>query len=258
MPSAKDIQLNDDTAFLLIGDGGTHKSWFIGTCPSPIYVFDFDKGMDIHAGRSDIDYDTFKELQRGQKLEKENSVLAAQGHYEYGKAWPAFLKKLNDLGQQIDRGQCPYKTIAVDSLTLAAECCMSYVLNENNRTATEQRDWQTFGSNMKVLFSQLTGWPLTKVLTAHIKRDENLVTGAIEKLPLISGQSAGVVPVFFPEVYYTEANTKTENGKRITSFTFRCQQDNVHKQAKSRKFFLTDGLPTDYREIMKVVAARTK
>lgn len=257
MPSAKDIQLNDDTAFLLIGDGGTHKSWFIGTCPSPIYVFDFDKGMDIHAGRADIDYDTFKELQHGQKLEKDG-VLAASGHYEYGTAWPAFLKKLNEIGAMIDKGTCPYKTIGVDSLTLAADACMSYVLRENKRSVPEIRDWGAFGSNMNVLFSQLTGWPLTKVLTAHIKRDENPITQAIEKLPLISGQSSGKVPVFFPEVYYTEANTKTEGDKRKTTFTFRCQQDNVHKQAKSRKFNLTDGLPTDYREIMKVVAARTK
>lgn len=255
MPSAADIRLDGPAAFLLIGDGGTHKTFFIGTCPSPIYVFDFDKGMDVHAGRSDITYDTFKELPRGEKLEKEGQ-LEQEGWHVCGKAWPAFLKKLNEIGRAIDKGECPYKTIAVDSLTLAADACMNFVLSENNRTQMEQRDWGAFASNMNVLFGQLTGWPLVKVLTAHIKRDENLVTGAVEKLPLISGQSSGKVPVFFPEVYYTEAKTETKGDKRVTTFTFRCQQDTVHKQAKSRKFNLSDGTPTDYREIMKIVSAR--
>jgi len=255
MPNAADIQIGTDASFLLVGDGGTHKTYFIGAAPPPIYVFDLDKGMSIHAGRADIDYDTFRELPYGRKLDPKGKVFRAEdGWYEWGTAWPAFIAKLNEIGRAIDAGTCKYRTVGVDSLTMLTDIAQSYILKANNRTAMEQRDWGAFLSNMTTVFSQLTGWPLVKILTAHIKRDENDLTKTVEKLPLVPGQFAGKVPVLFDEVYFTDFKStpvKAGEAARNMQWFLQTQPDGVIKQAKSRSYNVPSGTPTDFREVMK-------
>jgi hypothetical protein len=252
MPNAADIQIDTDASFLLVGDGGTHKSFFIGTCPSPIYVADTDKGMAIHRGRSDIDYDTFKELPPDEKLTT-TGRFQGEGWYEYGTAWPALLAKINEIGRSIDSGTCKYRTIGVDSLTMCTSICQSYILKQNKRKQMEIQDWGTFLNNMTALFSQLTGWPLIKVLTAHIMRDENLVTKAIEKLPLVPGKFSGVVAAMFDETYH--AMVKFEPNKP-GAWTLQTQQDATVKFAKSRKYDLPNNTPTDFAHVLKHIQSK--
>lgn len=248
MPNAADIRIDDNASFLLVGDGGTHKTWFIGTCPGPIWIGDTDKGMAVHQGRTDIDYDTFKELPYGEKLEK-SGRFQGEGWYEWGKAWPALIKKINEIGKSIDLGTCKYRTIGLDSLTMATNICQSYIMAQNNRREMQIQDWGAFLNNMTTLYSQLTGWPLIKVATAHIQRDENQVSKVTEKIPLVPGKFAGVVPVLFDEVYYTEIK---DNKWIITT------RDSIMKQAKSRKYDVPNGTPTDFREVLKFIQAKVK
>lgn len=260
MPNAGDIKLDTDASFLLVGDGGTHKTWFIGSCPAPIYIFDTDKGMSIHAGRSDIDYDTFKELPKGQKL-TDKGRMKEDGWYEWGTAYPALLAKFNEIGRTIDAGTCKYKTLAVDSLTMLTDIAQSYILKQNGRDTMEIRDWGAFLSNMTVLFSSLTGWPLVKVLTAHVKRDENQLSQVVEKLPLVPGQFAGKVAVLFDEVYYTNVDTTAASkpggtGKeRSSKFWLQTCSDSVVKQAKSRKYNVPNGTETSWDAVLKHINA---
>ena len=261
MPNAADIKPAEHTSFLLIGDGGTHKTWFIGTCPQPSYTFDLDAGMGIHAGRADMDYDTFKELPRG---EIPTDRQRREGFYEWGLAWPAILNKINEIGKRMDEAEkagqpLPYKTLAFDSLTLLTDVALTFVLRSNSGPSNPtgvfkdgRQMWQPILNNMSALFSQFTGWQVTKVLTAHVKRDENPLSDNVEKLPLVPGQFAGKVGVYFDEVYYTESFTDS----RGTSFTSKCQQDGTLKMAKSRKFNLKNGFTTDFREIVKLIEAR--
>lgn len=241
MPSAADISNSSTASFLLVGDSGTHKSFFIGTCPSPIYVFDFDDGMAIHAGRADIEYDTFKEAPRGVKVSSTSKLKL----YEWGTAWPAFLKKINEVGASIDKGECKFKTLGFDSLTLLTDICQSFILKQNGRDLMQKQDWGAFLSNMSEVFSQLTSWPLVKVMVAHIRRMENDLTKVEEKLPLIPGQFSGKVSIYFDEVYYTEAKTTT--GK--TSWSLISQPTSIIRQAKSRRYNVPDGVPTSYESL---------
>lgn len=251
MPSGADISIDDNTAFLLVGDGGTHKTFFIGTCPQPSFTFDLDAGFAIHQGRADMDFALFKEVSQGVKLtdwQKEN------GWYEWGMAWPAIKNKLNEIGKSMDTGECKYKTLAFDSLTMLTDCALTYILKAHatpdNPTGVfkdGRQMWQPFLSNMSELFGQFSAWPVTKILTAHIKRDENITMGTTEKLPLVSGQFAGKVGVFFDEVYYTEVK---RDANKKESFIFKCHQDGMIKMAKSRKYNLPDELATDYQAIM--------
>lgn len=256
MPSGADIQLTDSTSFLLIGDGGTHKSFFIGTCPSPIYVFDCDNGNAIWTGRTDVHFDLYKEASRGQKL---TDWQKAQGWYEWGTAWPAVLRKLNEIGKAIDAGTCQYKTLGIDSLTLLTDICLSYITKSNGGDFKDGRQlWGVFLNNMSELFSQLTAWPLIKVLTAHVKRDENPLQGTTEKLPNVPGQFSGKVGVYFDEVYYTEVKVEGVSPNRTQTFVLRTLQDGTIKQAKSRKFNVPDGTVTDYQAILRWVQGRKK
>lgn len=261
MPNAGEIQPLSDASFLLVGDSGTKKTTFLGTLPPPIYIFDTDKGIAPLAGRADIWYDTFRELPKGQALSK-SGRFQDEGWYEYGTAWPAFLKKLNELGKSIDDGTCIFKSVSVDSLTMLTDIAISYILKANNRVNMERQDWGAFLSNMTTVFSQLTGWPLVKVLTAHIKRDENQLTQVIEKLPLVPGQFGGKVSVLFDEVYFTNVDSEPVKtavvggtGKeRNLKFWLQTSPDAVVRQAKSRKYNLPNGTPTDFNEVMKHIA----
>lgn len=257
MPNAKDIPIDTECSILLVGDSGTKKTTFIGTCPQPSWTADFDKGFAVHAGK-DMDYDMFKELPYGEKLDPKGTRFTnANGWYEYGTAWPAYLKRINEIGKQIDAGTCPYKTISpCDSLTLMTDVAMHFVLTENKRRAPEQRDWQAFLNNMSEVFSQLTAWPLVKVFTAHIKRDENQLTGATEFLPLVPGQFSGKVSVYFDEVYFTQVTTAMENQKAVSKYTLKTSQGGGYKQAKSRLYNVPDGTPTDFNAVLKFIEAR--
>ena len=118
MPNAKNISSTRHN-ILLIGDSGTHKTWFVGTVPG-VYVFDFDVGMATLRGL-DIEYDTFKDLA---KLDSAGGPLKAtdfdnqNGLYTYGQGWNAFYKRFLEIGKLIEKKdpKAP-KAIAFDSLT---------------------------------------------------------------------------------------------------------------------------------------------
>lgn len=249
MANTKDIRPDPNASILLVGDSGTHKTYFLGTCPKP-YVFDFDNGLRTIRGL-DVEYDTFKEAPKGASMKKGGSL----GLYEYGTAWPAFLTKLNEIGRLIDEGKCPYQTLAVDSLTTLTDVCQSYILKQNNRERMEIQDWGAFLQLMSTVFSQLTGWPILKVLTAHIRRMENDLTKLEEKLPLVPGQFAGRVPVYFDEVYYTEVAPKNPakpaDGLRWHIVT---TPSAIVRQAKSRHN-VPSGTETSYEAIKQYLNA---
>jgi hypothetical protein len=228
MANAKDIQPEGNSSILLIGDSGTHKTYFLGTCPKP-YIFDFDNGMLVNRGK-DIEYDKFIDAPKGGKAKPE------QGIYEHGTAWFAYIKKVNEIGALLDTGKCPFKTLGLDSLTMMADLCMNMVLKNNGRDLPTQADWGAFLKAMKTTVQQLNSWPIQVVLTAHIKRDMNDLTQTVEKLPLISGQFSGLVSVLFNEVYFTEAAADKDGKMKFWLVT---QQTVNIKQAKS-----TLGVPT--------------
>jgi hypothetical protein len=251
MPTTEDIKLDENTSILLIGDSGTSKTTFFGTCPKPLYVIDTDKGMSALAGVKGIGFDTFKELGHGEKAP--TGKMKDEGFYEWGTAYPAIIQKINEVGRLIDAGKCDFKVIGIDSLTMLTDVATSYILKQNSkRYISDYKDgrqfWGTFLNNMSELFGQLTAWPIIKVVTAHVRRDENQLTGVTEQLPLMPGQFSAKVSVYFDEVYFTDV----VKGK----YFLHTQTDAVRRQARSRKFKLPTGVvPTDYRAIMEHVAA---
>jgi hypothetical protein len=244
MPSAKDIKLDDATSFFLIGDGGTGKTSFIGTCPKPVFNFDTDNGMARLAGQDGIEFETYKELDQNVPIAKWQEKQG--GWYEWGTAYPKIKAKLSEIGKTMDTGECKYKTIGIDSLTLFYDLLFSYTEKERGSPYKDGR--QQWGDVLDIatsFYSQFTNWPIIKVVTTHVQRVENKLTQGIEKLPLIGGKFSGKAGILFDEVYYTER----VNGVMIAHTV----QDGSLTQAKSRKYNLPDKTELNYNKIMEQV-----
>lgn len=239
-----DLKVEGKPSILLVGDGGTGKTMFLGTCPDP-YIFDFDKGVASLRGIQSVEYDMFKDAPRGSKVfDPDNGI------YPWGTAWPAFIKRLNEIGEQMDSGTCKYKTLGLDSITTLSDICMNYVLKADNHQGNPQI--QHWGSQIQLLQStmdQLTSWDIIRIVTAHIQRNTNDVTQVVEQLPLVTGKLAGKISIYFDEVYYMAV--KTDGDKR--KYTLVTQSTGMIKSARSR-FRVPDGTEALWPAIAKYVS----
>jgi hypothetical protein len=252
MANAKDITSNDGNV-LIIGDGGTWKTRFLGSVPG-IYVFDFDKGMASLRGQ-DVEYDTFKDAGRTVKSRTADGKAAsydfvepgpklqAAGIYRYGSAWDAFYKKFLDIAAKIEAGKGP-RAIGFDSLTMMSMCAANKILKDTGHEFPHQGTWGAHHDYFKMIFGMATAWPIRFICTAHVQRDENDISKNVEKLPLLVGKLAGLVPVFFDEVWYTEM----VGGKAI----IHTMQDASLKQAKSR-WNVPDKTPLTWEAMQKYI-----
>jgi hypothetical protein len=249
MANTSELAGNPFPGIMLIGDNGTHKTYFAGTCPKP-YIFDFDKNLTILRGKS-IEYDTFRDAPNGSKVH--NPEL---GIYPYGTGWSAFIKRLNEIGQQIEDGECPFQTLVFDSLTFAGNLALNYVKKEtnfNHKDPVDQGRWGMQSGLLETVLDQLTSWPVIKVCVCHIQRDTNQVTQSMEKLPLLTGKFAAKAPGYFSEVYFTDVESKGANGEQ--KFVLRTKQTTVLKCAKS-PLGVPDGSETAWSSVEKALSAK--
>lgn len=222
-----------DANILIIGDTGTRKTMFLSTIPNS-YTFDFDKGMAVNRGK-DMEYDTFRDAPTGSPIVIPPLTPWAQG-------WPAFIKKLNELGTLIAAGKGP-KVINLDSLTFMSELAMNHVLSCQKDPVMHQGSYGAQQQYIKMVLGQLTAWPIRLVATAHIQRNDNDITGITEKLPLLTGKLAGLISAYFDEVYFTDAGIGGDP-------TFLTKATPSMRQAKSR-WNVPDKTKMDWAEISK-------
>lgn len=244
MPSTKDMLANPYPSILLIGGNGTHKTYFIGTCPKPL-LLDFDGTKAVLRGK-DVDYFMFKDAPKDSKV-----VDPEKGIYKWGEAYPAFLKKINEIGATIEKQ--PYQTLGMDSLTSFGRIVLNYVLKETGyipdaRHPIDQGLWGYQWMVMQTAIEQINSWPVIKVLTAHVQRDTNTVSTVTELLPLTTGKFAGIVPTLFDEVWYCE----TAGTGKDQKFILRSNQDGFMKSAKS-PLGVPDKTPLEWSEVAKYV-----
>ena len=240
MSNTKDLVGGENNPkILLVGDGGTHKTWFLTQIPN-IFVFDFDKGMAIARG-TNVEYQTFKDAPQKAK------AMESQGIWSWGTAWPKFINKLNEIGERIDKGE--RIPIGIDSLTTMSAICMNYVQKGDGRKQEDARRIQDWGAQiqlMEMVMDQLTAWPVPLVVTAHIQRNTNDITETIEMLPLLTGKLAGKVGIYFDEVYYTQVKGKGDKKE----FVLQTESYGLVKQAKTR-YGVPDGTPTEWEVVKK-------
>lgn len=187
-------------SIMIIGDSGTHKTFFLGTLPK-CYVFDFDAGMATLRGK-DVDYDTFKDAGKGVKVTPQQSETL--GLYQFGDGWSRFCDKLQAMGDKARAGTLPYNFIGFDSLSFMTLLSRNRALIENDAKKPHQGVYGDENHFLTVVFNEIVTWPVRIVATAHIMRDTNELTKVTEKLPALTGKLAARLPSYFDEVYYVD------------------------------------------------------
>lgn len=228
MPSSKDFQGRKTPSILLVGDGGTEKTRFSVQAPD-VFVFDIDAGLASTHDLPEFQYQTFKDAPY-----KSKAINEAMGFYPWGTAWTKFFEHLNDkVWPEIEKGTFPHKWIVVDSLTMLSVQCFGYIIKTAGHTGDSAPTLPEHGSFLALMenvLSQLAAWPVGLILTAHVKRDDNLVMGTKEYLPLVSGQLSARLGVYFDEVWYTEVQGTGASRKVV----IKTAAEGTYKQAKSR------------------------
>jgi hypothetical protein len=228
------------SSFLFVGDSGTGKTKLSGSFPKP-YVFDFDNGirsLGPEFAKSNA-YATFGEAPYKMK--------ARPGQYEYGKAWPAFYDRVNEVGALIDAGKWPYITMVFDSLTLLQEIAMTNVLlgmGKPNEKFIDPGMWGAQQKAIQSLIQNINTWPGLKIFTAHVQRDKNDITGITEMLPLVTGKLAGKIGIFFDEIYFCEVEGVGQARKHV----IKTQSTASMRQCRTR-MQVPDGAPAHFSSI---------
>lgn len=216
-------------SILVIGDAGTQKTRFLAGCPRP-YIMDFDYGLQS-AREFDFDFDTFKDAPWTPS--GVGTVDPERGIYPWGTAWNKIISRIDDeIYKEIHAKTWPYLTLGLDSLTTLANQSLNSVLKNAGKTGKANPEVQHWGQqlrNLEVLIEEIATWPVILVMTAHIKRDDNLVVGEKEFLPLVGGQFGSRVGIYFTDVYYT----KVVGSGKDRKVTFMTEPQGLYKMAKS-------------------------
>lgn len=231
MPNTSDIT-SVASNILLVGDAGTHKTFLAGSIPDN-YIFDFDKGVAVLRDRA-VEYDTFKDLARfgpGGSAYLATPWHNEQGLYTWGLGWDAFYKKFLEVVDRIEKKDPKIKAITFDSLTMMSFLAVNKILRDTNQPAPHQGTWGAHHEYFKAIFSMATALPVRIVATAHVQRTDNDLTTNVEKLPLLAGKLAGLIGVFFDEVWYCDTK-RNASGK--AEFSIVTATDGTFRQAKSR------------------------
>lgn len=223
MANTKDLALKPNPSILIVGDSGTHKTHFLGAVPGN-FIYDFDDGLAVLRGQ-DVEYDRFTDAPHGSKR-----FDPKKGIFAWGKGYPAFLNHLNKLGELIDKGEGP-RAISFDSLTLLSQLMMNYAMLDEgkDKTKPEIQHWGAQMELMKTVMKQMTSWPITFICTAHIQRDVNGLTQQTEMLPLLTGKLAGMIGIYFDEVWFAQPPGGTPKVYKIKT-----ESSSIMRQAKSR------------------------
>ena len=253
MPNTRDEKTSAYPSILVIGENGTHKTYFIGTAPKP-FLFDFDKTKRVLQGK-DVEFAVFRDAPYGSKI-----VRPELGIFSYGDAYPRFLDKINEIGKLMEKGTCPWETLALDSLTFFGNIALNHVLKNstaNNAEAMRKGsgsiDPGTWGQQMRLIetvLDQFTSWDVIKIVSAHVQKDENTVLGTMEKLPYVTGKLAGKIGAYFDEICYAETEGKAPDQK----FVFRTSKDTILRQAKSPSG-VPDRSPIEWKAVEKYLFA---
>lgn len=254
MPSSADLKKKSFPKILVVGDGGTGKTRFAASCPSP-YIFSFDDNLDS-AAEFAFDYDMFKDAP-WKAIESKQAHDPSIGIYPWGTGWDRMVDKLDDvLWPQVKAGTLPYKTIVIDSITTMANLSINQVLKLDNKTGRTNPQVQHWGQqlrNLETVIEEICSWPVMVVVTAHVRRDENLLAGGIELLPLVGGQFGAKIGIYFSEVYYM----KVEGSGKDKKVTFQTEQQGLYKMAKSGKN-VPNGTEAKWSAVEKYLIGGTK
>ena len=207
---AKETALTGFHRVLLMGDSGTGKTHFIGTMPKP-FVADFDRGLSTLLGKD----------------------VKAVAYTKEG--WQEFKNEVTRWRKEGPQYDC--ETFVLDSLTMASEAAMTYVLKKNGRVSGQPTiaDWGEAIREVKDVLDWITTLQCNVAVTAHIQLEKDEMLGDIQYRPLIFGKDLpNRLGIWFDEVYATTVTTTLKDGQTVTKYRLQVRPDARNKMIKSR------------------------
>lgn len=191
LKSAATISVEEYT-FLLYGHAGAGKTTMIGTFPKPILFFNPTAENSVRTLRR-FPYTLYFDIP--------DSITLAE--------------KINRVEENIAKGNFPFRTVAVDSLSFLVDMLVSErrrAQEERGRGLT-QADWGVVANETREIIERINSWPgCQKVWTAGVDTEKDDLTGDIEGYPKMFKTLQRTVWNSMDVVLYLEAG-KTPQGK---------------------------------------------
>jgi energy-coupling factor transporter ATP-binding protein EcfA2 len=196
--NTKDRKRSDNKHILIIGDSGSGKTTLLDSFPKPLFVADFDNGLDVLAGK-DVTYEEYFDAP------------------DKPEAWIRFMA---DLKRWHKEGP-PGKTIAVDTLTSAADCALRNQLKVVGRGTgnIQQGDWGKAISDVKDALGFLSTLPCNVVVNTHFRMLQDEMS-MMHYVPLLYGKDLpSKVYTYFQDVWRTFVDLKIgKDGKPTVAY----------------------------------------
>ncbi len=236
---------NQSSNIIVYGDFGSGKTSSLATAVKPVHIDSFDPGGS--------------KVDRLAKLIEDGSIIVdSQYEQDNWKVPYAYREYERQFKEKLDMGYFNFiGTYVVDSLTRFASSVMYEGLKIPHKTgqgagrsrAGEIPELKDYLVQQFTLIDWLSKWaslPCNVVVTGHIDRVKDEVSGKIETGLLLPGKAATQVPIAFDEVWLT----CVEKGE----YMFRVKSDNYYR-AESRMggSVFRELEPQDYKRLFKMV-----
>jgi len=185
---------------------GAGKTRLAKTCRLPVLVHSFDPGGtltltdDIEAGRVFVDT----------RFEGEN--------FENPRAFDLLISELRDLERQKVFEEVG--TYVLDSSTTWFDALCNKVLktalsrNKGHSASLEIQDWGTVLTLATGLIKNILNFPCDVLITGHIQKDIDELTGKHLSQILLSGQSRDKIPLLLNELYVLDTRQTSQGVER--------------------------------------------
>lgn len=191
---------------LVYGEPGSGKTCFAASLPGPVLYFDFDNKVSSAARY----YVNNKSLLNNIEVVNLSSILHDSPINEMNK-------RVTELANMQKKGEYPFKTLVLDSITTFSSACLAHIVRTNpgiKRVATAQGNqpgMQDFGI-LKREFQRLIPGLLTLemnvIMLGHVSVDKDENSGEIIRGVSMDGSFAQQLPIYFEEVWRSFVDDK--------------------------------------------------
>lgn len=191
---------------LLYGDFGTGKTQALSTAPKPIHIDSFDPGGTKTSALQSL-------------IERGDIIVDNRYERDDWKKPEAYANWRRELRDREREGYFDYiGTYCVDSITRWALSMMYEIMSKGSKIVKPHpggtpvlQDYLLQQFNGASVLNQLMSLPCHVIVTGHITRSKDEVTGKMETGLMLAGKFSDQTPLAFDEKYVT----RVDSGKHV-------------------------------------------